>query len=206
MEMRLSVIQACEVIKRRGVVIYPTETLWGLGGNAQDPEVARRILEIKKIGEPRPMPVLADSFERVRWAISDEPPGFRSLARNHWPGGLTLALPIKDASLMHLARKGMVAFRISANETAEHLCTCADGFLISTSANFTGREPPATIDDVDPTLLSASDGAVIGDERCSGQPSTILVWTGGAWWLARAGAVSIDEIRKLIPSLLEHEE
>lgn len=201
--MRLSVKQAGYVVKRGGIVVYPTETLWGLGGDARNPEVVQRVREIKRTTQARPMPVLAESVALVIRLIDGIPPGFVPLTRSFWPGSLTLALPVKGKLLHHVGCNGLVAFRVSANPIAARLCAAAGGLLVSTSANFTGTAPPAALAEVDPALIAVTDGAVSSDERSSGLPSTVLLWKEGNWYLARAGAVEVEQIRKLIPSLLE---
>jgi L-threonylcarbamoyladenylate synthase len=187
--MGLTLDQARTAVRAGKLVVYPTETLWGIGGDARRPEVYHQVLSAKGIKEPRPMPVLAADIEVVLTIVSPVP-GLQALARHFWPGSLTLVLPLADQSLNYLAGPtGGIGLRISAHPVASALAQAAGGLLLSTSANRTGRAPPAFLAEVEAQVLRSTAGAVAFHGGTGGEPSTLLVWDGG-WRLARGGALS----------------
>jgi len=186
----LDVQQGAAVVASGGIVVYPTETLWGLGGNARDSAVAARVRAIKMVPSPlvgqgtlgtipsplvgqgrsggpapalstRPFAVLVDSRERFLSVVSGDTPGLRNLVARFWPGALTIAVPTSDAALLKACGKdGRVAFRLSANPVACRLAEACGGFLISTSANFSGARPPASLCEVAVDLVALTAGCV----------------------------------------------
>jgi len=199
----LSVERLCEVVAGGGVVVYPTETLWGIGGDARRLDVVERVARIKGISGGRPFPVLVDSVERALLVGGNEVPGFEVLVRRFWPGGLTLAIPVSDSLLASASGPfGTVGLRLSANGLATRLAAAAGGFLVSTSANFTGQPPASLLAEVDRRLLTETDGWPDEDVACGGVPSTVLEREGGFWVVRRAGAVLPEELAAVIPGTL----
>jgi L-threonylcarbamoyladenylate synthase len=197
--MLLTVERAGQVIRAGGVVVYPTETLWGIGGSALQPGIALRVRRIKEIREPRPLPVLAESAVWVRSVLERVPDGFESLAAAFWPGGLTMVLAVADDRFGTVAgRGGTVGFRLSAHAVAQALTRAAGGFLVSTSANVTGSPPPAGLGEVEDDFLAQTDGAVEWDGVCGGEPSTVIEHGAEGWEVLREGAVSHARIERVL--------
>lgn len=188
--MLLTVESAGRVLRAGGVVVYPTETLWGVGGGAMLPGIVQRIRKIKRIAGPRPLPVLADSAARIRMVLEQVPDGFERLAAAFWPGGLTMVLTVADDRFGALAGDGRtVGFRVSVHPIAQALTREAGGFLVSTSANVTGSPPPASLGAVEAGFLALTDGAVESSDPCAGEPSTVIEYTDDGWKVLREGAV-----------------
>ncbi len=170
---------AVEALSRPGgVVLYPTETLWGLGGRASDGASARRIAALKG-RSGLPLIVLVEGV----------PEGLPDLARRLavalWPGPLTLVVPaacVPDVSREVLAPDGSVAIRWSPHPTANALVQ-AVGPLTSTSANPHGQAPSA-----DPRELAARVDAVAPGHPGGGLPSTLV--HGGTGQVLRAGVLA----------------
>ncbi len=191
--MGLTLDQARAAVSAGKLVVYPTETLWGIGGDARRPDVYHQVLAAKDIKEPRPVPVLAANLDVVLDIVLPVP-GLMALARHFWPGSLTLVLPLADQTLNYLAGPtGGIGLRISAHPVASALAQAAGGLLLSTSANRTGRSPPAYLAEVETKLLRATAGAVAFHGGTVGEPSTLLVWNSG-WHLVRAGALPRESL------------
>jgi L-threonylcarbamoyladenylate synthase len=195
--MALTLQQGVQLVARGGVVVYPTETLWGIGGAATETGVYARVLLAKGIRKPRPMPVLAADRESVHDLVLPVP-GLSALTEEFWPGGLTLVVPPADRRLDHLLGPGGgLGVRVSGHPVAQALAAAAGGLLLSTSANRTGHQPPQQMDDVEPQLLAATDGAVEWSGTAAGAPSTLLIFDRG-WWVARVGSVPVAELRRVL--------
>ena len=167
-----------------GVVLYPTETLWGLGGRAGDGLSARRIAAI--MGRPGlPLIVL------VPGPPEGLPPVARRLAEALWPGPLTLVVPgscVPGIAPEVLAPDGTVAVRWSPHPVAAALVQ-AVGPITSTSANRHGQPPVS-----DPATLADQVDAVAAGVPGGGLPSTLVHGTTGEVLREGAGAVSVAAI------------
>jgi L-threonylcarbamoyladenylate synthase len=188
--------QAWAVIREGGLLIYPTDTLYALGGNAWDGSVARRVRRAKGREEGKPLPVIARDLDQVKELCRDFPPDAALLADAFWPGPLTLVLAVAPAVPEDLTGGvGSVAVRIPAHGLARDLC--ALGPLISTSANHSGEPAPLTcaqaLGSFRGTVALAVDG---GAGR--GKPSTLVDLTGPRPREVRAGAVAWPEIERVL--------
>lgn len=200
MVRELTLHEAGKAVDSGAVLLYPTETVWGIGGKAIDPEVVKRVLACKSIPTPRSMPVLAScTIGAVAVVRSDVRESMRVLAGEFWPGGLTLAVPVEDPLLEPMASpEGLVGLRVSANPVATYLALQAGGFLISTSANLTGQPPPSSAGEISEELKARVDGLVGSEHVANGAPSTVLKWAGGSWSVVREGAIPVAKLAKLV--------
>jgi len=189
--------EGCRVVSAGGVVVYPTETLWGIGGTAWRDDTAYRVCRAKGIAHLRSVPVLASDLDTVRSLLGQPIAGFEELAAAFWPGALTLVLPVTDPQLAaRVGEGGAVGFRISAHPVAQALAAACRGLLVSTSANLTGQAPPRNRGDVSPELLAGTDGLVMGEEPSHHAPSTIAKYDPkGYWQILRLGAVPLAALR-----------
>jgi len=156
------VIQAAVDALRRpgGVVCYPTETVYGLGGRACDPDAAYRIAAIKK-REPQPLIVLVDGLEWLSGAA-------RVLGEQLWPGPVTLIVPAWEGLAENvLAPDGTVAVRWSGHEICAELVQ-AVGPITSTSANLHGEPPPRSMPSLD------VDAVIDHGALAFAEPSTLV--------------------------------
>lgn len=184
---------AVKAIRAGGVVVYPTETLYGLGANALLPEAAGRVCRIKGRPESKPLPLVVGSREQVSLVTELEDPDFARLTESFWPGPLSIVVParpelapqVKDA-------RGLTSLRWTAHPVAAALCLEAEVPLVATSANLSGRPSAAKPEELDPMLIAAVDAAVLGMPWPKGGPaSTVVRLLGfGKLKVLRAGAVS----------------
>lgn len=183
---------AVEAIKRGGVVIYPTETLYGLGGSAFLPEAAARVCRLKGRPEGKALPLVVGSREQVGLVTELEDPDFARLADLFWPGPLSIIVPARrDLAPQVKDAGGLTSLRWTAHATAAALCLESGAPLIATSANLSGRQAAARPEDLDPALLAEVDAAVL--ERpwpAGGAASTVVRLQGcGRLDILRIGAV-----------------
>ena len=138
---REAIERAIEVIEAGGLVVYPTDTVYGLGCDPFNVRAVERVFEVKgRAGKP--LPVLASGLEEAMRIAEFGPPALR-LARALWPGPLTLILPKKPA-LPDVVTCGLpsVGVRVPGHSFALELIRACGGFLIGTSANKSGRPAP----------------------------------------------------------------
>jgi len=190
------VAAAAEVLRRGGLVAYPTETFYGLGALASDAAAVERLVHAKDRPEVKPLPLLAADLAQVE-AVADLPPLARRLAAAFWPGALTLVVPARPGARLHRAiagAAGTVGIRVTSGEVAAALARAAGGALVATSANLSGQPPVADPAALDPALVARLDLVLDGGPSPGGAPSTVVAVAGGALALVRAGAVPFEAV------------
>lgn len=193
---------AADLLRAGGLVAFPTETVYGLGGDARSDLAVARIFEAK--GRPRFNPLivhLPDLATAERFALFDD--RARALAAAFWPGPLTLVLPLRpDAGLSPLVTADLpsVAIRVPAHPLAQALLRAFGGPLAAPSANPSGRVSPTRAAHVTEGL-SGRIAAILDGGACAvGVESTILGLDGPAT-LLRPGGVPAEAIEALIGPL-----
>ncbi len=182
--------RAREILQKGGVVAVPTETVFGLLGRADRQEVIQRIYRIKGRPGTKPLVLMVDSLATAqRFArFSDEA---MALARQFWPGPLTLVLPSTKDTPPGLVREGTVGIRVPDHPELRQLLAAMGPIPVaSTSANPSGQPPVHTPHEVRDALGEAVD--LVVEEPAGGQsPSTVVDLTGNEPVVLRKGAVPI---------------
>ena len=196
-QISLQVDRAIEILKAGGVVAFPTDTVYGLGGDAFNIEVAERIYRVKQRPRHLPLPVLlADSTQTA--SVVDSVPGIAQfLMRRFWPGGLTLVLP-KKASLPDIitASGNKVAVRVPDHVVPLTLIHGLGEPIIGTSANISDRPSPVTAEEVEQQLGTQVD-LIIDMGKCpGGLESTVVDVTGEIPVILRQGVIPEKDIKR----------
>ncbi|MFH1253690.1 MAG: L-threonylcarbamoyladenylate synthase [Candidatus Uhrbacteria bacterium] len=138
-EFKKQIKKAVEILKAGGVVVFPTETAYGLAADATNIKAIRRVSEIKDRTPVKTFPLIAADQKMVeKYAILS--PLIKSLTKKHWPGALTVVVPARPGRLKEFAliRSGTLAVRVSSHFVAKELSRRLDRPIISTSANLSG--------------------------------------------------------------------
>lgn len=198
----VSLRPACELLSRGGVIIYPTETSYGLGGNPKMAMVVERIYRIKGREFGKPLPLIASNLQAVQEAVAEWPEAAARLAQVFWPGPLTLVLPAASHVLPQIhGATGKIGLRISSHPVSRILAAGAGGLLISTSANKAYEQPFQTPSEIPGTFLSLVDGLVDAGpspEDLRGLPSTIVDACTSPPRLIRAGCIPWERVLLVI--------
>jgi L-threonylcarbamoyladenylate synthase len=201
-ERAVGLVDAGSAVRRGDLVVLPTDTVYGIAADAFNPTAVNLLLAVKGRGRDMPVPVLVASeqmADAVVEGLSDEG---RALAEAFWPGALTLV--VRHTS--HLAwdlgeTRGTVAVRVPDHPLALSLIE-QTGPLAVSSANRTGSPPPVTVMDARLQLGAAVavylDGGPAPDAAL---PSSIVDVTGEQPRLLRAGAVDIERLRDVVPTV-----
>ena len=180
-----------------GLMIFPTDTLYGLGGRARDQAAARRTREAKGRPESSPLPVVAADAEQIDGLC----PGWRiraaGLAEAFWPGPLTLVLPADPRLPRELTSgTGTLAVRVPGRALTRRLCERL-GPLVATSANRSGAPPPRTCDEALASVGAAVDLAIDAGPGAS-LPSTVVTLADEGPRLIRSGAIPWERVREAL--------
>jgi L-threonylcarbamoyladenylate synthase len=188
---------AVTTVQASGLVVLPTDTVYGLGTDAFSPDGVAALLAAKGRGRDMPPPVLVGSV-RAAAALTDTLGAFgQDLIDEFWPGPLTLVLTASSTLKWDLGdTNGTVAVRMPLHPVALELLRRTGPMAVS-SANKTGAPAPTTAAEAEEQLGDSVEVYLDGGPCADNVPSTIVDLTGGMPRILRAGAISIDRLRKV---------
>ncbi|MDQ4067416.1 MAG: L-threonylcarbamoyladenylate synthase [Thermoproteota archaeon] len=185
------------VVTDGGVIVYPTDTIYGIGCDPYNDLAVKRIFTIKARSEKKPLPILTYSMQDAERIVSLGRTG-RMLAERYWPGALTIVAPIIDHRISPrvMAGSSSLAVRIPANNCALLLLSHCR-YLVGTSANLSGDRALKSAQEVLNSGLEGYDALLDGGTVEKGIESTI-VSVEGKPKILREGAIKSKEISHLI--------
>ncbi len=190
---KTNIMTAAQIVRRGGLVVYPTETVYGLGCDPLNVQAVKRVLDVKG-DRKKPLPVLAASLVDANKVAFVSPNG-KKLAAKFWPGHLTMVFPKKPA-LPDVVTFGWdsVGLRIPDNDVALQLISLSGGLLIGSSANRTGEEPARRVQEISGELKEMVDVVLDGGAAVQGRPSTVVDLTSEKPRILREGPISLKAI------------
>ena len=197
--MQRDIEQAVRCLRNGGVAAFPTDTLYGLGADVFNLPALERVFAIKDRLSGLALPVLIDGFDQLEMVARDVPEAAWVLAQRFWPGPLTLIF----AKALHLPGKltaggATVAVRMPDHPVPRAIARRLGSPITGTSANLSGQPDPRTLDEVEAQLGGRLDYIVASGPAPAGAASTVVDITTGLPKLIREGAVSFQEITKLL--------
>jgi L-threonylcarbamoyladenylate synthase len=194
--------KAVETLRAGGLVVFPTETVYGLGANASNPAAVRKIFEVK--GRPANHPVIVhlDNPRYLHRWVSEVPPVAEQLGALFWPGPLTLILP-KAENVNDIVTGGQdsIGIRIPSHPMAQQLLTAFGGGIAAPSANRFGRLSPTKPEHVRDELGDAVQVILDGGDSPIGLESTIVSCLNNEVRLLRPGFVTRSQIEQVVGNL-----
>ena len=191
--------QGIEILRKGGVVAYPTDTVYGLGAGLLDDAVVQRVIDAKGRAESMGLPLLLSRAEMLIPVVKEVDATATALMERFWPGALTLVMTKSDAvSDLVSGGRSSVAVRVPNHPVPRALSEGVGGPIIGTSANRTGAVPASFAVQVREQLNGAVD-LVIDGLPSLGVQSTILDLTDPEPRVLRSGAVSLEEIQAVCP-------
>ncbi|MGV9265701.1 L-threonylcarbamoyladenylate synthase [Kitasatospora sp. NPDC003701] len=193
--------EAASAIRRGEIVVLPTDTLYGVGADAFSPEAVAALLAAKGRGRNMPSPVLVGSPTTLHGLVTDFSEQAWELVDAFWPGGLTLVAKHQPSLRWDLGEtRGTVAVRMPLHPVAIELLNTTGPLAVS-SANLTGGPSPATCDEAQQQLGDAISVYLDGGRADHATASSIVDVTGKVPVLLRAGAISAEQLREVVPDL-----
>ncbi|MEA3488886.1 MAG: L-threonylcarbamoyladenylate synthase [Candidatus Omnitrophota bacterium] len=194
--------QAAEIIHNRGLVAFPTETVYGLGANALEPRAVTGIFEAKKRPLDDPLIVHIAEFKDLYALVEEVPPETDRLVSRFWPGPLTVVLK-KTEIVPDIVTTGLdtVAVRMPSNAIAREFIKTAGVPIAAPSANMFGRPSPTSAQHVVDDLDGRIDMVLDGGTTEIGIESTVLEFIQGRTVVLRPGGIGVEEISGIVGSV-----
>ncbi|MEJ2261088.1 MAG: L-threonylcarbamoyladenylate synthase [Nitrosopumilaceae archaeon] len=186
--------KASKIISEGGVVVFPTDTVYGIGCDPYNKSSVEKIYQIKKRSKEKPLPILGYSLSTINEIVEFDEES-KKIADAFWPGPLTLILKLKDEKLKEILRVDKIAVRVPDNQCLLDILKDSK-FLIGTSANYSG-ENSFTNSKECWEKLKEYDIFVDGGNISSKGESTILEISRGKLVIHREGALKKEEITRV---------
>ncbi len=196
-EGRQAIARGAEILRRGGLVAFPTETVYGLGGNGLDPEASSRIYAAKGRPSDNPLILHIAGLEALPSLVREIPETARKLMEAFWPGPMTLIFE-KSPLVPYETTGGLdtVAVRFPSHPAAQALIRAAGLPVAAPSANLSGRPSPTMAQHVAEDLSGRIEMILDGGPVEIGLESTIIDLTGETPVILRPGAVSLEAVRQ----------
>ncbi len=202
-----SIATAAAVIKNGGLVVFPTETVYGLGANALDEQAVKKIFLVKGRPQDNPLIIHISEIKQLYSLVSEIPDNAKKLIKRFWPGPLTLILK-KTKIVPDIVTCGLdsVAIRMPNNKIALELIKYAGVPIAAPSANISGRPSPTNAKHVALDLMGKIDMIIDGGSTNIGLESTVIDLTQTPPVILRPGKITQKQIEKIISKLQKKKE
>lgn len=193
-----------EILESGGVVVFPTETVYGIGALARNAEAEKRLVEIKSRPPGKPFPLLVPTIDDAI-DLAEVPPRARALMERYWPGPLTVILPVRGsrredsaASPAEGLAAATVGLRVPGSAFALALLLQIDAPLFAPSANPSGEPPATTAEEAKSYFDGKVDAIVDGGDVTIGQSSTVVKIVDDKYEVLRSGIITREMIHQLL--------
>lgn len=191
--------EVARVLKEKGIIVYPTDTIYGMGADCLSPEAIKKIYSLKKRKAIKPISVVISDVEDVEKIAVDIPPSFWEIADKFWPGPLTLILkasPDIPAELCGDSRT--IGVRLPALPWLRELVREAGVPVTATSANISGEGVYTSVKKIVKAFSGKVEMIVDAGDIKDTRPSTLLDITSGKLKIIREGAFSSQKLKKYV--------
>lgn len=182
----VALAEAAKILRGGGLVAFPTETVYGLGADATNPDAIARLNRVKGRPPEKPYSLHLHSAAQVQALVSSVPPLAQRLMERFWPGPLTIVMPANDGRT--------VGFRLPNHPVAHAFLNACDVPVAAPSANRSGSPPPTDAQEVLAALNGDVDCVLDSGPTTLGRESTVVEIIGKRLEIHREGAISKDAI------------
>ena len=168
--------KACEVLRQGGLILYPTDTVWGIGCDATNEEAVRKVYALKQREDSKAMLVLVDNAVKVDFYVKDVPPVAWDLLEVATNPLTIIYSNARNLAPNLLAEDGSVGIRVTAEEFSQQLCFRFRKAIVSTSANISGEPSPRNFDEISELVKQGVDYLVNyrQKDKSKHKPSSII--------------------------------
>lgn len=187
--------EAARIINNGGMVVFPTETVYGIGADAFNEQALAKIFKAKGRPQDNPLIVHIADYDELKELVIEIPHNAEVLAKSYWPGPLTMVLKKKNC-LSNIITAGLdtAAIRVPMNEIALSIIRKSKKPIAAPSANTSGNPSPTKAEHVIQDLMGKVDMIIDGGNTCIGLESTVVDMTMETPMILRPGGVTIEDI------------
>ena len=201
-DLTRAVDEAVRVVRKGGLIVYPTETLYGIGADPWNEEALARIGQVKRRPDGKPILLVASSFDAAGTFVHGVSPAAVKLMERFWPGPVTLVFTARDTVSSLLTQgTGRIGVRVSSHPLTRRIAEGLGGPLTSTSANVSGEPPPTDVAGIMGALGNGIDLYLDAGVLAPSSPSTVVDVSTDDPLLLREGVVTYDTLLEIIPSM-----
>ncbi|MCL4353070.1 L-threonylcarbamoyladenylate synthase [Patescibacteria group bacterium] len=184
--------KAIKILKKGGIVIFPTDTAFGIGCRIDKTEAIEKLFKIRRRPKEKAVSLLVDSIEMASKYLEDIPNEVLKLMKDYWPGALTIILCCIKAKVPSLVRGGgkTIGVRMPDHETTLSLIKGTGVPILGPSANFHGEKTPYSFEELDSNLIRLVDYVVKGECKLK-KASTVIDCSIKPWKVLRQGELVI---------------
>ncbi|MCS7163508.1 MAG: L-threonylcarbamoyladenylate synthase [Thermodesulfovibrio sp.] len=187
----IDIVEVLKILENGGVIIYPTETLYGIGVKYDNKKALKRVFDIKKRPEEKSFPLIVN-LQHLELIVDFIPSLAKKFMEKYWPGPLTLLLPAKKNLSKRITKDNKVAVRMPGESFALKLIQASKFPITATSANISGYPASDCIEDAIKYFKDSDIDLLIDGGKLPGIPSTIVDVTVEPPKIIRKGAIEID--------------
>jgi L-threonylcarbamoyladenylate synthase len=193
--------EAAAFIRQGGIVAFPTETVYGLGANVFDAQAVARIFEAKMRPADNPLIAHVGNLEQIKLLAAEITPPAQKFIEAFFPAPLTLVLPkSKEVPLLATANLETIGVRMPKNALAQEFLRHCGVPVVAPSANLSGKPSPTGWQAVLEDLNGRIDCILQGEATEIGLESTVVDCTADVPLILRSGAVSLEDLRRIVPA------
>lgn len=194
-----SIETAAQVLREGGLVVFPTDTVYGVGAAVDRPDAVARLYVAKGRPLEKPIPVLIADLDQLERLAREVTPEARLLAQHFWPGALTIVVPAQPWLPQEIVREtGTVGLRMPDHPVALAIIRAAGGAVATTSANRSGEREACTVDEAIAALGDVVDLYIDGGRTPGGIPSTVVGFERSGLVVLRRGALAVEVIEQVL--------
>lgn len=188
----------CRLLAEGGVILVPTDTVWGLACDFQNVSALTRMYRLKK-SEIRQTALLCSGVEQLETVNVSLHGTALKLARKFWPGALTIVVFADSPKLKWVAASDKtIGLRVPDNDRLRNLINRYGNPIAATSANFTGEKPPRLFVDVPQAIVDGVDAVIDQESAAGGVASTVIRIVDDDWQILRPGAIKEGDVRQVL--------
>jgi len=186
---------AANVLREGGIVVFPTETVYGIGASATSCFGPQEIIDIKMRPKNKPLPWLVEDEAALDKYGLNVPEYAHRLAKAFWPGAITIVVSAADIVAPEFRdERGTVALRCPDHELVQDLIRASGAAIVTTSANTSGQPAAGAFDELEERIIAAADLTLDGGETPHRMASTVVDCTGPEPVVTREGPIPTSQI------------
>ncbi len=190
---------AADILKNGGNVIFPTETVYGLGADARNPEAVKNIFRAKGRPSDNPLIVHISSIDMLNDIAEDISESAEALMNKYWPGALTIIFKKREnVPCETTGGLSTVAVRMPSSNTARRLIEASGIPVAAPSANLSGKPSPTSSEHCITDMMGRVDAIIAGEDCEVGLESTVVDLSGGVPVMLRPGGVTIEQLKEVL--------